>query len=125
MLKAKTRKQELALLKNDNTRFTATKRYLKPLIVHVLDQFELHPSTRRKLLRDLLSDVGRAGYLFLEFSRGKDYRFSTYYTWYIGQRLNPVLKKFHVKRKPKKERMKTKPGRYPLSGFVFLLFSLI
>jgi len=97
---AKTIKQERKIVSNDDPLFIQTKEYLKPLIWTAMNTFKLSKETKTKLFWELVNDVPIAAKRFLE-NNGlkKDYKFSTYFGWYIGQRINKI-KGLKIKKRP-------------------------
>ena len=80
--------EELQLLRTDNQAFERTRQYLLPLIESALSNSELDQEQRPWLIEQLLSDVPLAARRFLaNHNRTRSYRFATYFTWYIAERL--------------------------------------
>jgi hypothetical protein len=98
--KPKTIKGEYKLIVDDDKEFfMQTKEYLKPLILSILSYFELRPEIKTKLFWECVNDVPFAAKKYLENKNTKskrDYKFSTYFTWFISQRINKIK---HLKRK--------------------------
>lgn len=89
--KSKTRQQENELIKNDDPFFIKTKIYLKPLIISALNHFDLTKDLRNKLLEQIVEDIPVAVKKYLKYKNNeKKYKFCTYFTWYIAQRINAV-----------------------------------
>jgi hypothetical protein len=86
------RAEELSLLLDDDTRFTKTKQYLDNLIMDALDHFDLSTEQLIKLREELSNDIPVAAKRFLgsEKSMSATYKFSTYFTWYIADRVNRI-----------------------------------
>jgi hypothetical protein len=86
------REGELKLLKNDGTAFSQTKQYLDPLIIQSLNRFELSEKRVNNLHEQLLCDVPRAAKTFMNSKKSMDdsFKFCTYFTWYIGERINKI-----------------------------------
>jgi hypothetical protein len=82
--------EELALLNRDTPGFPHTQAYLEPLIESILDRCGLTGLQREKSRRLLLDDVVLAAGRFLSDPKNLsgEYKFSTYFTWYVGERLN-------------------------------------
>jgi len=80
---------ELALLQSDQPDFLATTEYLHPLITQGLNLFEMSPADYRRLENQLLLDVRIAAARFLgnTANHTAGYRFCTYFSWYIHQRI--------------------------------------
>ena len=98
----KTIKEDHEIISNDDPLFMQTKEYLKPLIWTAINTFELPEETQTKLFWELVNDVPIAAQRFLEHNGlKKDYKFSTYFSWYIGQRINKIK---HLKRKKRPSR---------------------
>lgn len=96
MLKNKilTKRQQITMLRNDDSQFSHTKKYFQPIIKNVLAHFKISKSTYQKLYKDLIYDVGIAGYNFLVHKRDicAKYQFLSYCMWYVEQRLKPYKK---------------------------------
>lgn len=91
LFSAKTAEEEYDLIVGDDSNFTQTKRYLEPLISQALNRYQLSEEIRQKLIRDLIFiDIPIAVKRFLSNKENKNsnIKFSTYFTWYIAQRLN-------------------------------------
>jgi len=87
----KTAEKERKTVLNDDPLFMQTKEYLKPLIWTAINTFELSKETQTKLFWKLVNDVPIAAQRFLKGDGlKKDYKFSTYFGWYIGQRINAI-----------------------------------
>ncbi|MDQ3808069.1 MAG: hypothetical protein M3298_07880 [Thermoproteota archaeon] len=86
------RAEELDLLINDDDEFAKTKQYLGNLIADALNRFDLHTDQLTELHQQLLDDVPVAAKRFLgsEKSMNASYKFSTYFTWYIAERVNRI-----------------------------------
>lgn len=84
------RQKQIRILLSDDESFSTTKEYLKPLILKSLSHFELTGAQHQSLLNQLLGDVRIAANRYLGTDRhiDADYKFSTYFTWYIAQRIN-------------------------------------
>lgn len=90
----KTAQEEYGLISNDDDNFTQTKRYLEPLISQIINRYNLPKETYQKLNRDLIFiDIPIAIKRFLnnENNKKEGVKFSTYFTWYIAQRINPEV----------------------------------
>ncbi len=83
---------ELDLLLNDDIQFSRTKQYLDDLVTDALNRFDLREDQFTELRQQLLNDVPIAAERFLgsEKSMNATYRFSTYFTWYIAERVNGI-----------------------------------
>ena len=93
----KTVKEERKIVSNDDPFFMQTKEYLKPLIWTAINYFKLPEKIQTDLFWELVNDVPVAAQRFLEHNGlKKDYKFSAYFGWYIGQRINKIK---HLKRK--------------------------
>jgi hypothetical protein len=84
-----TKQEELALLRNDDEQFSKTASYLDGLIRSALDRFSFSTAVFRRIHKALLRDVAVAARRFLDNPKNinSSYRFSTYFTWYISERL--------------------------------------
>jgi len=99
---SKTIKQERKIVSNDDPLFMQTKEYLKPLIWTAINAFKLSKENKTKLFWELVNDVPIAAQRFLENDGlKKDYKFSAYFGWYIGQRINKI-KGLKRKKRPSK-----------------------
>jgi hypothetical protein len=81
--------EELQLLLSDNPKFQNTVKYVDLLIEEVLDRFEMTSEQRNELHGRLTLDVTIAAVRYLHNKRDITgaYPFSTYFTWYITDRL--------------------------------------
>ena len=73
----------------DGPEFTNTIEYIDPLIREVLKRFALTPAQYHELHTGLLMDVPMAANRYLHNKRDITgaYPFSTYFTWYISERI--------------------------------------
>ena len=78
------------LLLHDTANFSRTQHYLEPLIDDALSKFEFTSAQQRSLRRELLADIAVAARRFLNSSKSTeaDYKFCTYFSWYIAQRIS-------------------------------------
>lgn len=76
------------MLDIDDSVFTRTRRYLKPLILQAAERID--PSRRTIFIATMTDQVGIAAARFLAnpTNRRGSYKFSTYFTWYISEQLN-------------------------------------
>lgn len=90
---SKAAQEEYSLISGDDDNFTQTKRYLEPLISQTINHYQLPTEVCHKLNRDLLFiDIPIAAKRFIaNKEKNEDFKFSTYFTWYIAQRINPEL----------------------------------
>ncbi len=81
--------EEMMILSMDTPAFTKTREYLKPLIEQVV-QHHLPKARQAETIDLLIADVAIAAECFCEkYSLSNaPYKFSTYFTWYIEQRVN-------------------------------------
>lgn len=86
------REEELDILLSDDEQFNKTKQYLDSLILDVLSRFNLSDEKVAQLHQQLLDDVPVAARRFLdsEQSMSATYKFCTYFTWYIAERVNRI-----------------------------------
>ncbi len=86
----KSREEEIEILLNDTDDFQNTKKYLSPLIRYAIGLFEINLDQSKELYYLLISDVEQAATNFLasKKSANADYKFSTYFGWYISERIN-------------------------------------
>jgi hypothetical protein len=83
--------QEQKLVLNDDEFFTQTKNYLKPLILSSIDLFDLSENAANELFWKTMNDIPIAAKRFLGRNKTKkDYKFSTYFSWYIKERINKI-----------------------------------
>jgi len=88
----KDKDEEINILLHDDFNFTATQDYLNDLIIDILNRYNLPEDIYNRMHQELLSDIPVAAKRFLENDRkNEEYKFSTYFGWYIGQRLNPEI----------------------------------
>ncbi len=89
----KSAKEEQRILLNDNEFFAQTKKYLKPLILSSINLFDLSEDVATELFWKITNDIPIAARRFLEHNEPqRSYRFSTYFGWYIGQKINKIKK---------------------------------
>lgn len=81
--------KEFALLRGDNRDFGAVIQYVTPLIDAVLSRLNVRPPRASDVRKRLIDEVPVAARRYLDraLSRKTSYRFSTYFTWYIKQRI--------------------------------------
>jgi hypothetical protein len=86
------REQELLILLNDDDSFTNTKHYLDALILQALSHFKFTREQHDTLHHQLVNDVPLAASRFLNNERNidADFKFCTYFTWYISERINKI-----------------------------------
>ncbi|MEK7603645.1 MAG: hypothetical protein AAB461_00815 [Patescibacteria group bacterium] len=94
-------KEQLAVLQGDDVHFSKTKGFMDSSIIHALNLFEFSDDQYKKLHKELLDDIEIAAKRFLgnKINLEMTYKFSTYFGWYIGERINPL--------KPKRKNIKT------------------
>lgn len=98
----KTIKEEREIVLNDDAFFMQTKEYLKPFILSAINLFILPEETKTKIFWELVNDVPIAAQRFLKNDgHKKNYKFSTYFGWYIAQRINKIK---NLKRKKRPSR---------------------
>lgn len=89
-----TQQEELKLIEHDDSRFTATKIYLRPFVVEMIRRRELPEARTRELFVAILGDVPRAAKHFVKHARaGAKYRLHTYFSWYVVARIRDYLSK--------------------------------
>lgn len=93
----KTKEEERGILFSDDSNFTKTKEYLGPLIEVVLDKFTFGEMDYRAIYNNLIDLVPWAAGKFLGNKKNLEanYKFSTYFTWYIKEE----LQRYDVERK--------------------------
>ncbi len=80
---------EMSLLQKNDPEFEELKKYLKPYIEDALALFSMPKKIYGILYEKLMGDIPVAAKRFLENkSMDTDYKFSSYFGWYIGQRIN-------------------------------------
>jgi len=86
----KSTHEELALLLSDNASFQKTSEYLGDLLDDVLDRLAMTADQKREAYAALMMDIPVAAHRYLRNRRDITgaYPFSTYFTWYISERLN-------------------------------------
>lgn len=82
--------EELQLLLSDESDFSNTTRYIGGLIDQVLARFVMTPEQRGEIRVALIMDIPVAAHRYLRTKRDISgaYPFSTYFTWYISERVN-------------------------------------
>lgn len=89
---SKNREEEIGMIKNDDTNFSNTKKYIGVLVKVAIEDkcSDLSKIKQKQLYEDIMADVPVAVERFVENERDKkvDYKFSTYFTWYIAQHIN-------------------------------------
>ncbi|OGM93127.1 hypothetical protein A2333_00660 [Candidatus Wolfebacteria bacterium RIFOXYB2_FULL_49_7] len=97
---SKTPREELELILSGRGDFPIIQQYLEPLIKNALQKkkFGFDDITRDRLYAEIIGDIPVAVEKFLSNKNpvDKNISFSTYFTWYIGQRINAELKKHSV-----------------------------
>ena len=87
--KPESRKYEILLLQKNDPEFKELKKYLEPYIKDILAHFSMTQKTYNILYKQLMDDIPVAAEHFLNGkSMDADYKFSTYFGWYISERLN-------------------------------------
>jgi len=80
---------ELSLLQKGDSEFKELQEYLKPYIEDALAPFTMPKKTYENLHKELMNDIPIAAKRFLDNkSANTDYKFSSYFGWYISERLN-------------------------------------
>ncbi|MCX6739300.1 MAG: hypothetical protein NT098_04620 [Candidatus Parcubacteria bacterium] len=105
----KTREEEMLILQADTVDFEHIAEYLKPLIEKVLSRFEMEDSVCKMLHDDSVDDVKIAATRFLrsEESMNADYKFCTYFSWYIHHEIDEAEKAGHeITRKGEAKKIK-------------------
>ncbi len=105
----KTREEEMLILQADTVDFEHTAEYIKPLIEKVLSRFEMEDSVYKMLYADLADDVKIAATRFLgnEESMNADYKFCTYFSWYISHEIDEMEKAgYEITRKGEVKKIK-------------------
>lgn len=99
----KSKMAEFKMLLADDDSYTQTKTYLAPRIELALNKFEFSDEAHKDLVNKLEQDIEIAAKRFLKNKKNWEtlpYRFSTYFSWYIAQRVNPLNPKrkraFHL-----------------------------
>ncbi|MDO8639590.1 MAG: hypothetical protein Q7R53_01570 [bacterium] len=91
---SKNQKEEVELIKTDNSEFSKAREYIGKLVEDALGHFELKKEQYDKLYIEILGDIPIAVNRYLNNIKIKktdiDYKFSVYFTWYISQRINAV-----------------------------------
>lgn len=89
--KALDRDWEIALITSDDDHFARTRTYLAPLIANAAKRVT-DPAERHRVLIELDRLVAVAAQRFLANPKNlsENYKFSTYFTWYIAQVVNDV-----------------------------------
>lgn len=84
-------KAERQMLKRINDSMRQLQKHLQPFFNDALNLFELPANKKRELRAALIKDVPIAATRF--FANGglkKSYSFATYFSWYIGERINKI-----------------------------------
>jgi hypothetical protein len=85
----KDKEYELSLLLKADPEFRELSEYLDVYIKLVLGKFEMPQEIFERLYLELHGDIPVAAEKYLQSdARKKDYKFSTYFSWYISERLN-------------------------------------
>lgn len=88
----KTRKEEIAMILDDDASFSNTKKYISVYVKTAVDEkcAYLSKTKQKKLYEEIMADVPIAIERFLVNDRHKkaDYKFSTYFSWYMAQHIN-------------------------------------
>lgn len=90
--KPKTKHEEFELLLQNNE-FSELKKYLSPLILGALKKFSFKKQKLDRIYNELINDVPIAVSRYLGNKKNieSDYKFSTYFTWYISERIKKNL----------------------------------
>jgi hypothetical protein len=92
-----TKEYELSLLLAGDPEFKELREYIDAFIKAALKKFEMTQSEYNELYTQLTADIRIAAERFLNYQgEKKEYKFSTYYSWYLSERLN---KSVGIKRK--------------------------
>lgn len=85
--------QQIKIMQSDDSLFTATQNMLEDLINHALVKTGLSVTNSRIARRKLTKLIPVAAQLYLKNLSQNDlkYKFSTYFTWYIAQIINPLV----------------------------------
>ena len=93
--KPKTISEDWDIVLNDDVDFSKTKEYLDPLILVALNKFKSKLSKEKSetLHNQLLNDIPIAAKRFIanKDKENREFKFSTYFSWYIAQRINPEV----------------------------------
>lgn len=90
--KPKSKSKDHSIVFNDDYNFSKTKEYLDPLILYALDKSGLNKEKYEILHKQLLNDIPVAAKRFIaNKEKNKEFKFSTYFGWYIAQRINPEV----------------------------------
>ncbi|HEV2693333.1 MAG TPA: hypothetical protein VG347_10605 [Verrucomicrobiae bacterium] len=82
---------ELSLLLDPAPGFKKLKEYLDSYIKLALDKFVLSQDTYDRICLELHEDISVAADKYLKSkSREKSYKFSTYFSWYLSERVNKI-----------------------------------
>ena len=86
--KPQSKEYEVSLIKTNDSDVKKMKEYVITLIKSALGHFLMSKETYNKLYKEMMSDILVAAERFLKSGgQDKDYKFSTYYSWYISQRI--------------------------------------
>ena len=89
--KVKTAEEEYKIISTDDEFFAKSKEYMKPYLLDALETFEMDEKTKTEVFWALTNDIPIAAKRYLEDKNiDKGYKFSTYFGWYIGQRINKI-----------------------------------
>jgi len=96
----KTAREEIELILSDKGEFKIVSQYLEPLITGAIrsKKFGFTEDIKKHLHGEIISDIPIAIERFTSSknSNKEGIRFSAYFTWYIGERINAELKKRSV-----------------------------
>lgn len=80
-----SREKDHELLQTDDAQFSHTVAYIEPLILSALSLFRAPEEEKNAALRNLLRMIPVAAKRFLDNQQDADYKFSTYFGWYISE----------------------------------------
>lgn len=82
-----TLEAEQRMLRTDDASFSATRTYIERYILQVLSHFSGDESEKSQALANLLAQIPIAAQRYLENRENPDFKFSTYFGWYISEEL--------------------------------------
>ncbi len=97
---SKTPREEIELILSDKGDFKIVEQYLEPLVKGAIRnrKFGFTQDIEKSLFEEIMSDIPIAIERFISSknSTKENAKFSVYFTWYIGERINAELKKQSV-----------------------------
>ena len=87
LFKPLNKEQEREILTRDDERFSATTAYIENLILTALSRFTADEGEKTIALKNLKLVIPIAAQRYLGESKNKEYKFSTYFTWYIHEEI--------------------------------------